>query len=257
MARAVVISVLFHVAHVLAYFISAGAPAMSAGPVACAAWAVFGSYAFASLVMFLFGDRGLIAERSSARPGIKRVDVALASAAHLLTWPGALLVAGLDARFGWTAGSSLALRGIGFGVFLSGLSFATWAMLVNRFFSTFVRIQTERGHAVVSHGPYSLVRHPGYAGTIAMGLSIPFALSSIPALIPGVLGAIVYVIRTAVEDDTLQRELPGYQAYASRVRFRLFPAVWECRPRRQVMDLARAKTFCALHFGHRRVSHGR
>jgi protein-S-isoprenylcysteine O-methyltransferase Ste14 len=87
-------------------------------------------------------------------------------------------------------------------------------------------MQTERQHTVVSSGPYRWVRHPGYLGTILMHLGVPFLLGSLWALIPGVLAAAVLVVRTALEDRALHAELPGYTAYAARVRWRLLPGVW-------------------------------
>jgi len=87
-------------------------------------------------------------------------------------------------------------------------------------------VQFDRGHTVVSTGPYRFVRHPAYAGMLAFGLATPLLLGSLWALIPGVLLDAAVIARTALEDATLQRELGGYADYAQRVRFRLFPRVW-------------------------------
>jgi len=99
-------------------------------------------------------------------------------------------------------------------------------MLANRFFSGVVRIQNERGHSVVSDGPYRWVRHPGYAGGFIGDLALPLLLGSAWAFIPAALTAGAVVLRTALEDRTLQAELPGYREYAQRTRFRLLPGVW-------------------------------
>ena len=96
----------------------------------------------------------------------------------------------------------------------------------NRFFSGMVRIQTERGHHVVSSGPYGWIRHPGYAGALLTYLATPFFLDSRWALLPAMFITIVLIIRTSLEDQTLQNELEGYRAYAERVRYRLMPGVW-------------------------------
>ena len=101
-----------------------------------------------------------------------------------------------------------------------------WAMRVNAYFSKIVRIQEDRGHSVVSSGPYRIVRHPTYLGTILFELVTPIMLGSLWALIPGALTALLFIVRTALEDRTLREELPGYQAYAERVRYRLLPGVW-------------------------------
>jgi protein-S-isoprenylcysteine O-methyltransferase Ste14 len=103
---------------------------------------------------------------------------------------------------------------------------ALWAMATNQFFSGVVRIQEERGHVVVSHGPYALVRHPGYVGVILAMVGAPLMLGSVWALIPAAATVGVIVIRTAHEDLTLTRDLAGYETYAQRVRYRLLPGIW-------------------------------
>ena len=102
----------------------------------------------------------------------------------------------------------------------------SWAMFANRFFSSHVRIQTERGHTVISEGPYRVVRHPGYAGGLISWLAAPVFFSSYWVIIPMVLVLIASVIRTALEDQTLLVELPGYKDYARKVKYRLIPGIW-------------------------------
>jgi protein-S-isoprenylcysteine O-methyltransferase Ste14 len=99
-------------------------------------------------------------------------------------------------------------------------------MVSNAFFAEGVRIQEERGHTVATGGPYRYVRHPGYVGAIAAGLSTPFLLGSPWALIPAGISATLYVVRTALEDRTLREELPGYAEYAEQTGYRLLPGVW-------------------------------
>ena len=99
-------------------------------------------------------------------------------------------------------------------------------MAENRFFSGVVRIQTDRGHVVCDSGPYRIVRHPGYAGNILALPGIALALSSVWTLIPATVALIITVLRTALEDRTLQEELPGYRDYARRVRYRLMPGIY-------------------------------
>jgi len=89
-----------------------------------------------------------------------------------------------------------------------------------------VRIQQDRGHVVVDTGPYRYLRHPGYVGASTMLLSCPLLLGSYAGLVPAVYSVIVLVVRTVLEDATLRRELPGYEEYARRVRYRLLPGVW-------------------------------
>lgn len=99
-------------------------------------------------------------------------------------------------------------------------------MFENRFFSGIVRIQTERGHQVISTGPYRWMRHPGYAGVLLLYLATPIFLDSRWAFLPALFLTVVLLIRTNLEDKALQNELEGYWAYANRVRYRLLPGVW-------------------------------
>ncbi|WEM43579.1 isoprenylcysteine carboxylmethyltransferase family protein [Photobacterium sp. DA100] len=137
-----------------------------------------------------------------------------------------VIVAGLDHRHGWSLGFAPWLVVIGFILVLLGYAFAVWALAENRFFSSVVRIQTERGHVVCDSGPYRFVRHPGYAGNILALFGLVFALSSLWALIPAVVASIITLIRTVLEDQTLHEELPGYRDYATRVRYRLIPCIY-------------------------------
>ena len=137
-----------------------------------------------------------------------------------------IIVAGLDHRYGWSPGFPLWLIVIGFMLISLGYAFAAWALAENRFFSSIVRIQMDRGHVVCDSGPYRFVRHPGYAGSIPPLFGIVFALGSVWALIPAAVATIITVVRTVLEDQTLQEELPGYRDYARRVPYRLIPGIY-------------------------------
>jgi protein-S-isoprenylcysteine O-methyltransferase Ste14 len=136
------------------------------------------------------------------------------------------LVAGLDVRFGWTRELGAAWNLAGAAVLAVGLGLGGWAMIANAYFSTAVRIQSDRGQTVCRTGPYRFVRHPGYVGFTLQSLGTPLLLGSLWALIPGITAAALMVIRTSFEDRMLQTELPGYRDYARQVRFRLVPGVW-------------------------------
>ena len=137
-----------------------------------------------------------------------------------------VIVAGLDHRYGWSPEFPLWLTVFGFMLTSLGYAFASWALVENRFFSSVVRIQTDRGHVVCDSGPYRFVRHPGYAGNLLPLIGVVLALGSIWTLIPAAVALIIAVIRTALEDQTLQEELPGYRDYVRRVRFRLIPGMY-------------------------------
>ncbi len=109
---------------------------------------------------------------------------------------------------------------------LMGFSLSSWVMITTSFFAPTVRIQDERGHTVVSDGPYGWVRHPGYAGWSLALIITPLMLGSFWALVPGTLAVTLLVVRTVLEDRFLREELDGYAEYAQRVRYRLVPGIW-------------------------------
>jgi protein-S-isoprenylcysteine O-methyltransferase Ste14 len=137
-----------------------------------------------------------------------------------------LVAAGLDRYYGWSSGFAPGAKLAALAVILLAYIFSSWAIVENRFFAGTVRIQHERGHQVVSTGPYRFVRHPGYAGALWGYLAIPLLLDSAWAFLPAILLIGTLVLRTALEDKTLQAELPGYKEYARKTRYRLFPDIW-------------------------------
>jgi protein-S-isoprenylcysteine O-methyltransferase Ste14 len=171
---------------------------------------------------------GLLAERQNMEKvqSAKAWDKVLAPLMALSVGFPLVIVAGLDHRFGWSPVFPLWLIVLGFLLISLGYAFAVWALIENRFFSSVVRIQVDRGHVVCDSGPYRIVRHPGYAGSILPLLGIVLALSSMWTLIPAAVALIIAVIRTVLEDQTLQDELPGYRDYARRVRYRLIPGIY-------------------------------
>lgn len=137
-----------------------------------------------------------------------------------------LVVAGLDELYGWSPAFSLHMKIVSLIFILVGYAISSYALIENRFFSGMVRIQSERGHRVVSTGPYAWIRHPGYSGALLLYLFTPLFLDSSWAFIPVFLLSFVLVIRTRLEDATLQEELEGYADYAKHVRYRLVPGIW-------------------------------
>jgi protein-S-isoprenylcysteine O-methyltransferase Ste14 len=167
----------------------------------------------------------LLAERLGPRKGGKPWDTAIMGLVGLGTI-ARCIVAGLDVRYGWTTDMPFALQVIGLVIAALGYALVVWATGSNAFFSLTVRIQKERGHAVATGGPYRFVRHPSYVGGILFELAAPIMLGSWWALIPGGLNAMLFVVRTALEDRALLQELDGYTAYAEQTRYRLLPGVW-------------------------------
>ncbi len=171
---------------------------------------------------------GMMAERQNMDnvQSAKAWDKVLAPLMALSVSFPLVIVAGLEHRYGWSPEFPLWLVVLGFILIALGYAFAAWALAENRFFSSVVRIQTERGHVVCDTGPYRFVRHPGYAGNLLALPGMVLALSSMWTLIPAALALIIAVIRTALEDRTLQDELPGYRDYVRRVRYRLIPGIY-------------------------------
>jgi len=167
----------------------------------------------------------LLAERLKPKAGGKRWDTIILSVVGLLDM-ARYIVAGLDVRFGWTTGIGLPAQIVLAVIVAAGHALFVWAIGSNAFFASTVRIQSDRGQVVANGGPYAFVRHPAYLGSILIQLTAPLMLGSLPALIPGVLSAVVFIVRTALEDRTLQAELAGYREYAQKVRYRLLPGIW-------------------------------
>ena len=168
----------------------------------------------------------LLIERSRSNPNVKAWDkVIMPLAAGIVPLIGWIL-AGLNERWAWGPIVSPGVQLVGFLLTLIGHGLIVWAMGANAYFSPVVCIQEERGHRVADSGPYRIIRHPGYVGAILFSLGIPLLLESWWALIPGVISVVLYCFRTSLEDQTLVKELAGYEDYASRVKHKLLPGVW-------------------------------
>ena len=217
---------------VSAYFQSAlvliGAAAAlfaSAGTFAIAAfWVYLAILATVFVASFAMLDPGLLRERM--RPGGKPPPLGLKLFTVVLLLH--LVVAGLDrGRLHLSDGIPPWLQATGLAVVAAAYALVLWAMRVNRFFSSVVRIQFDRGQRVVVTGPYSFIRHPGYAAGTLIVLASGIALGSWLAAVLLVVTSLPFLFYRAItEDRVLLAELPGYREYAGRVRWRLIPGVW-------------------------------
>lgn len=187
-------------------------------------WAYLGIVATLTMTALILMDPDLIKERIRPGPGAR--DRWIIYVIKLLTWTH-LIVAALDLgrwEFSDTVPRALAVAGlIGFA---SGFGLAVWAMIVNRFFSAVIRLQADRGHHLITTGPYRFVRHPGYAGVLLGVLASPLALGSWLSGIPMLIVAVLILRRVLMEDPFLHEQLEGYPAYAADVRYRLMPGVY-------------------------------
>lgn len=183
---------------------------------------------FIGRAVTLKNDPDLIVERISAstaenvKPWDRKIVPLIAIYLPLITW----VIIGLDERFDWSPDMPDSVQWAALFIIFAGNLFAAWATYTNRFFSSHVRIQSDRGHHVIQEGPYRFVRHPGYLGGIMGWLFTPIFFGSRWAWIPAALTIAGYIYRTSLEDKTLQEELEGYKAYAQKVRYRLFPGLW-------------------------------
>ena len=193
------------------------------------AWAFIGlsvmGVAFELLVLLPY-DPELFAQQSAVQEGTKQWDTVLTVLSVLVFYAIALVVAGLDFRLGWTPPFALWRYILGIVLFLISSTIIYWAMMENTFFTSTVRIQTDRNHKVCDRGPYAIVRHPGYAGGLLTYIALPLILGSWWAAIPAALSIIGFILRTYLEDQTLKQELARYQAYADKVKYRLLPGIF-------------------------------
>lgn len=187
-------------------------------------WAYFGVLVTMMLLALIGADRDLMKERQKPGPGGK--DYALRWLA-VTVMVAHFAVAGADAgRYHWSDTVPQPLQVIALLLIAGALGFSKWATTVNRFFSSVVRIQRERGHRVVDSGPYAYIRHPGYAAAITWFVMSGIALGSWVAAAVALLGVPLFFRRLFIEERTLFAELEGYREYAQRVPWRLIPHVW-------------------------------
>lgn len=200
-------------------------------------WRWVEGWIFGSLVILITIASRLLAARKhpdllvergnyATAAGVKEWDKYLGKFIAYYLPLAAYIVIGLDRRFGWTSPVDSRLKVISLAVMLLGFGLATWALVENRFFSAVVRIQKDRGHVVCDTGPYRWVRHPGYAGGILAWLGVPLFMGSLWSFIPFGLTCLLIIIRARLEDDTLRKELDGYEQYTRTTPYRLLPGVW-------------------------------
>jgi protein-S-isoprenylcysteine O-methyltransferase Ste14 len=192
------------------------------------AWAFLFIFGFVSLVTNLIAAinyPGMIDSRLARHAGVQKWDVIIVRILGLNTFV-LLIAAGLDKGL-------LLLPSVPDLISLVALPFTSiyvivqlWAAVVNEYFEGHVRLQADRQQTVIRTGPYKIVRHLFYATFILFWIATPLALGSFLALLPGAIGVIALIIRTAKEDRFLMENLPGYREYSQKVRYRLLPGVW-------------------------------
>ena len=188
--------------------------------------ASFMHYALSTAVQYKLNPELLVQRLKRKREGSKLWDEILMRASNLTVLIAVPAMAGLDiGRFHWS-GLDIQFAVLGFVFFGVSTILINWAMAVNPHFEPTVRIQKDRGHKVISRGPYKIVRHPGYLAGILYTFSIPLIMGSVFTFIPVGIYVILFIIRTSLEDRTLREELDGYSEYARQVKHKLLPGIW-------------------------------
>jgi protein-S-isoprenylcysteine O-methyltransferase Ste14 len=194
-----------------------------------AAWVFIGIYILfdvATAAVVLPRNPALLLDRARMHSSTARWDRLIMPFAGSLLPMASWIVAGLNERWRWSPTVPNWIQAIAIALTAAGFGLTVWAMGANAFFSATVRLQPERGQQVASGGPYRFVRHPGYAGAILFTMAMPILPDSMWALIPCGLAALLYVMRTALEDRFLAEGLSGYRDFQSRIRYHLVPGVW-------------------------------
>jgi protein-S-isoprenylcysteine O-methyltransferase Ste14 len=189
-------------------------------------------YVIIGLIMFVLShtvfrlDPELLEERAKAGEGTKKWDKNILLLSFVMTI-SMYVTAGLDSgRYHWSPDFHWSLILLGIIMTISGQLLFLIAQKQNKFFSSTVRIQTNREHKVCDTGLYKMVRHPAYLGSIIQTLGFPLLFASLWSLIPIFLLLILLITRTSMEDKTLQDELKGYAEYSQKTRYKIIPFVW-------------------------------
>jgi protein-S-isoprenylcysteine O-methyltransferase Ste14 len=189
------------------------------------AWAVMLLSVFLLMINWILLPAELIEERGRKKEHVKKWDKMITS---IISFQVILMFvfSGLDHRFDWTGDVPIIINIAGLAFIFLGSMLFTWSMVSNRFFSTLVRLQIDRQHTVATGGPYKYVRHPGYLGYITFTLATPVALGTFWGLIFSGTICVLLIVRTALEDATLKKELLGYAEYTENVKYKLIPYLW-------------------------------
>jgi protein-S-isoprenylcysteine O-methyltransferase Ste14 len=189
-------------------------------------------YVLLGLIMSLLNytllriDSELLNERSKPGEGSKKWDKNILGLSFLVTI-SMYIIAGLDSgRYQWSPDFHWSICLLGIILTASGQLLFLIAQKQNKFFSSTVRIQTDRGHTVCETGLYKIVRHPAYSGMIIQSLGFPLLFSSLWSIIPVCVSIILIITRTSLEDKTLKNELKGYPEYSNQTRYKLVPYIW-------------------------------
>jgi len=190
---------------------------------------IFAAISFLGLLidyLLISNDDELLEERTKPPKDAKEWDKRILKFSALTTII-VYIVAGLDSgRFHWSPHFQWEVTLLGIILIISGQLIFLAAKKTNKFFSSVVRIQNDRGHTVCQVGLYKYIRHPGYLGMIISWIGLPLLLGSNWSIIPVIFAIILLLLRTYLEDGTLIMELSGYSQYVQKTRYKLIPGIW-------------------------------
>lgn len=189
-------------------------------------------YLVIGLIMFMLNytvlkmDAELLKERLKPGEGTLKWDKTILGLSFLVTIL-MYMVAGFDSgRYHWSPDFHWSIYLTGIVLTALGQLLFLVAQKQNKFFSSTVRIQSEREHLVCDTGLYKIVRHPAYMGSIIQALGFPLLFGSLWSIIPIFALIILFIIRTHLEDITLKNKLKDYSAYSEKTRYKIIPYVW-------------------------------
>jgi protein-S-isoprenylcysteine O-methyltransferase Ste14 len=186
----------------------------------------FVNYLAGTIILYKLNPQLLVQRLKRKREGSKKWDEILVQVSNLTIIILIPIIAGLDVgRYQW---SNLNVNFAWIGLVFIGISSVLLndAMINNKHFEPTVRIQKERDHKVVTSGPYGIIRHPGYLAGILFAIAIPLLIGSLFSFVGVGIYSFLMIVRTWLEDKTLQEELEGYKEYSNHTRYRLFPGIW-------------------------------
>lgn len=205
------------------FFIAAGRLNIERG------WIYFGiaavTYMVSSLILVKYNPE-LLNERAKTKDDTKTPDISFLILLYIFGFIGTHVVAGLDIGRFQLSQLSILFFYPGIILYFIDTALNLWAMVVNKHFEVTIRIQVDKGHKVIKKGPYKIIRHPGYLSILITWLSLPLMLGSLYSFF--CIGAVFIIVflRTAYEDQVLQKLLPGYDQYATEVKYKLIPGVF-------------------------------
>lgn len=191
-------------------------------------WIYFSLYFSISIIILFIlmkNNQETLSERGKKHEDTPRWDKILLAIYVPLSFYGIYIVAGLDLRYNGTS-PDIVYMIIGIVLFLISSIFMLWPILENKHFESTARIQQDRNQTVITSGPYRIIRHPGYASIILWAISVPLIFGSILTGIVSLMIITVIILRTYLEDTMLRKELNGYRAYCTDVKYRLIPYIW-------------------------------